>query len=710
MKQLIQNLNSGMSSLIETPCPSVKNGFLLIKTKVTLVSNGTERMLIEFSNSNLINKALQQPDKVRMTIDKLKSDGFLATYDAVKSKLDVPIPLGYSNVGEVVDIGEGVTGFAIGDRVVSNGHHSEFVCVSKNLCAKIPTNVSDEEAVFVILGSIALNGIRLLNPTLGEVFVVIGLGLIGQIALQILKANGCIVIGADINQKNIELAKKEGINVINLSEDSDPINTISRLSRGKGVDGVLITTATESDLPIHYAAEMCRKRGRIVLVGTAGMKLNREDFFKKEITFQVSASYGPGRYDINYEEYGNDYPIGYVRWTEQRNFEAILDLIENKRIKLSHIISHRYKFENIINALDLLLQKNTQVLGIIIDYENNYYGDQRDKYVTIDSTKNISIISEKKKLVGCFIGSGSYSKNILLPVFKKNKAQFSKILSNDGVSSNYLANKYSIPFITSDADQFFKNNSNDYVVIANRHDSHAKYIIRCLKERKNIYVEKPLCIKLTELDEIKDTYLKIKNNDKPPLLMIGFNRRFSPYVTKLKELLKNDNNSKLIILKINAGSMPLDHWTLNKNIGGGRLIGEVCHFVDLLRFIAESKITSWYIKSTKNISDDGYTIIINFENNSEGVIHYITNGSKNYPKETLEVFSNGKILHLNNYRSMKGYNFSNFKSYSTFRQEKGHVQCVKAFLQSINNGLISPIPIDQIFEVSKVVIEMSNEI
>ena len=440
MKQILQSLENGDTVLEEVPCPRVKAGHLLIRTTTSLVSAGTEKMLVDFGKANLIDKARQQPDKVKMVLDKVKTDGLAPTIEAVRSKMAQPLPLGYCNVGEVIEVGAGVEGFEVGDRVVSNGKHAEVVCVPTNLCAKIPDSVDDEAAAFTVIGAIALQGIRLVNPTLGESIVVTGLGLIGLVTVQLLRANGCRVLGLDYDPEKLAMARKLGAETVDLSSGEDPIGTAHAFSRGRGVDAVLVTASTKSSEPMSQAATMCRKRGRVVLVGVVGLELSRADFFEKEITFQVSCSYGAGRYDPQYEEGGQDYPIGYVRWTEQRNFEAILDMLDANNIDVQPLVSHRFTLEQTKEAYDLV-GGGGQSLGILLQYpdvQEKTLDDLRKqtvKLVESDQTQAVDKVS-----VG-FIGSGNYATQVLIPAFKNTKANMVSVASSAGISGVHAGKK-----------------------------------------------------------------------------------------------------------------------------------------------------------------------------------------------------------------------------------------------------------------------------
>ncbi len=707
MKQVLQNISNGETIIENVPAPKNKKSNLLISTSKTLLSAGTERMLIEFGKANLINKARQQPDKVKMVIDKLSTDGLLSTFDAIKTKLDQPLALGYCNAGIVLE--SQIDEYKTGDRVASNCHHAEIVRCPKNLCAKIPDNVDDESAAFTVIGAIALQGVRLAKPTIGECFVVSGLGLVGLLTVQILKANGCRVLGIDFDSKRCELAEMFGAETINLSKNPDPISASSIFSRDRGVDGVIITASTESHDVVHQAATMCRKRGRIILVGVVGLNLRRDDFFEKELTFQVSASYGPGRYDSKYEDEGHDYPLGYVRWTEQRNFEAVLDMMSSGKINVKPIISHRYKIDSAKDAYKALDQPNS--LGIILDFEEKNNEKFQASKINIQTNQKKENISSSLR-VG-FIGAGNYASRTLIPEFKKNKLILDTIVSSTGVSGTHHGKKNGFEISSSDINDVLKKEEINAVVIATRHSDHANQVIDALNHKKNIFVEKPLAINIQELNKIESCYNKIieKHDLK---LMVGFNRRFSPLISQMKNLIDLQSMPKSFIVTVNAGHIPFDHWIHNPDVGGGRIIGEACHFVDLLRYLSGSRITDFQCtkfrsNSRLKLTSDKSTITLAFEDGSIGTIHYFSNGGSTFPKERVEVFCNNAVLQLNNFRSLYGYGWPKFKKTKLFKQNKGQKECVRAFIDSIS-GANSPISFEELLEVSKISIEISNEL
>lgn len=713
MKQILQSLSNGRTELADIPCPQVKAGHLLIRTSTSLVSAGTERMLIEFGKAGLISKARQQPDKVRMVLDKIKTDGLMPTVDSVRSKLDRPLPLGYCNVGVVLEVGKGVEGFSVGDRVVSNGYHAEVVCVPKNLCARIPDTVNDEAAAFAVIGAIGLQGIRLAQPTLGETFAVTGLGLIGLITAQLLQAHGCKVLGIDIDQARLEIARQFGIVTVDLSKE-DPIAAGIAFSNNRGVDGVIITAATQSSEPVRQAAKKCRKRGRIILVGVTGLELSRADFYEKELSFQVSCSYGPGRYDPQYEQQGKDYPLGYVRWTEQRNFEAVLDTLALGRLDVKPLISHRFPLEQAEEAYELLSGKEPY-LGVLLQYpKSRRIPDEEPCSPSLRLVDVQAIPNHSEKTGGvapaiAVIGAGNFTTQAILPAIKKSGARLKIVASSGGVSGMHAGRKFGFEETTTETAQVFTDSDVDAVFVATRHDTHARFVLDSLRAKKHVFVEKPLCLTLEELGEIA----RANEEHAGAMLMVGFNRRFSPHVQKMKSLLANLNEPKSLIVTVNAGTVPADHWTQDPAVGGGRVIGEVCHFIDLLRYLVGQPIECTQVTGMGKgaglaAADDKVSVTMRFSDGSFGTVHYLSNGDKSFPKERVEVFCSGRILALDNYRVLKGYGWPGFRKMKLWRQDKGHVSEVQAFIKAVQQGGPQPIPFAEIEEVTKITLEVAE--
>lgn len=705
MKQVLQSLRNGRTTLADVPCPAPKDHEVLIRTSRTLISAGTERMLIEFGKADPINKARQQSDKVAQVFQKMKTDGIKPTIDAVRNKLDRPVPLGYCNVGRVLDTGRRVgSAFSTGDRVISNGAHAEAVAVPKTLCAKVPDNVSDDEAAFTVLGAIALQGIRLAKPTLGESFAVIGLGLIGLITVQLLRAQGCRVLGIDYDPDRLEMARSFGAEICDLSAGGDPVKTAEQFSRGYGMDGVLITAATSSNEPVKQAANMSRKRGRVILVGVAGLNLSRDDFFKKELSFQVSCSYGPGRYDPNYEDKAQDYPLPYVRWTEQRNFEAVLDMMASGALNVKPLISHSFDIEDAQQAYELILS-NEPSLGIILKYKNE--GTQPDEVVR-NSTVDLEAgprTPEQKINLG-FVGAGNYAGGVLIPAFKESGAGLDTISSSGGVNGVYAGNKFGFAKTTTQWETILNNEAVNAIVIATRHDTHADMVCKTLAAGKHVFVEKPLALTLEEIEQIEKAY---KAN--PSLhLMVGFNRRFSAHTQKIKKALASyDGTPKSFVMNVNAGAIPYDHWTQDRDIGGGRIIGEACHFIDLLRHLAGSQISEASIVKMDSKDGDTATISLSFTDGSIGTIHYFANGHKSLPKERLDVYCAGSVLQLDNFKTTTPYGWGGVRKFKTRTQDKGQKACAQSFVNTLQSGQAQPIPVEEIFEVSKIVIQLEDQ-
>ena len=705
MKQILSDLNIGAAVLDSVPCAQAQSGRLLIRTCATLVSAGTERMLLEFGKAGWISRARQQPDKVRMVLEKVRTDGFAATLESVRAKLDQPIPLGYSNAGVVLEVGAGVPEFRPGDRIVSNGPHAEVVSVPKNLCARIPGGVSDDDAAFAVVSAIALQGIRLAQLTFGETVVVTGLGLIGLITVQLLPAqiagaSGCRVLGIDLDRRKLQLAQSFGAETVDISAGEDPIAAAERFSRGRGVDAVIIAAATKSNEPAHQAALMCRKRGRIILVGVAGLELSRDDFYKKELSFQVSCSYGPGRYDSAYEQGGQDYPHAYVRWTAQRNFEAVLDMMADGRLRVEPLITHRFAFERALDAYKLL-EGDEFYLGILLQYAREKTADELgQRRVLLQSAPRLASFPAKAR-VG-FIGAGGYATKILIPAFQRAGARLAAIASSGGLSAAHAGRKFGFEEATTDVDAILVNSAIDTVAIATRHDSHAALVCGALKAGKHVFVEKPLALNAEQLDEIEESMSTLPETR---LLMVGFNRRFAPHVVRVRELLKSVKGPKSLIYTVNAGSIPGDHWTQDPESGGGRILGEACHFIDLLRFLVGCPAKD---VQTARQSSDTVTITITYEDGSIGTVHYFATGHKSLAKERIEIFAAGRVLVLDNFRTLKGYGWPSFRRMKLWRQNKGAVEMAAAFVGAIRAGAPSPIPFDELLEVARTTLKAAS--
>jgi predicted dehydrogenase/threonine dehydrogenase-like Zn-dependent dehydrogenase len=700
MKQILQSLKDGTIALEELPMPKAGKNQIVIEVTHSLVSIGTEKMLLSFGQSNLLNKARQQPDKIKMVANKIKTDGFVPTMNSVLNKLDQPIPLGYSSVGKVIMIGEGVSCFKIGDRVVSNGPHAEIVCVNENLCAKIPENVRNESAAFTIVAAIGLQGVRLAQPTIGETFVVVGLGLIGILTAQILRANGCKVIGFDFDENKINLSKSLNIDAFKISDNVDPVSIVTNSTNGIGADGVIITASTASNDPIAQAPLMCRKRGRIILVGVSGLNLSRNDFYKKEISFQVSCSYGPGRYEHEYEGKNLDYPIGFVRWTENRNFQAVLQLMSDGKIKTELLESKTYSFYDAPSFYSNLAE-NKEDLGVLLKYDTEKIKkDNVLKVRKIERKENDSIV------VG-LIGAGNFVGHVILPSLKKMKVRIKYINSKNGVTASHKAKKYNIEYITSDYKEILNDEEVNAVFICTPHSSHSFYVKEALRSGKHVFVEKPLALTKEDIEEIGVLH---QNMESPCRLLVGFNRRFSPYIVKAKSLL-SVMEAKTIVMTINAGSIPPEHWVQDLSEGGGRLVGEACHFIDLMRFLVGHPLVEAKVQFADILSKDSFSIMLKYSDGSLGTINYFTNGHKSFPKERVDIFSGGKNFVIDNFKLLTAYGVSKFSKFKTGSQDKGHYNEIETFLKSIKDkSVIDPIDLSEIIETSLVSIKLANEL
>lgn len=698
MKQVLQHLRTGQIELADVPCPAVRPGYLLIQSAASLISAGTERMLVEFGRGSLLAKARSQPDKVKQVLQKIRTDGLLPTLEAVFSRLDEPLPLGYCNAGRIVEVGAGVEGFAPGDRVASNGPHAEMVCVPATLAAKIPDELDDACASFTVLGSIALHGVRLLQPTLGESFAVIGLGLLGQVGAQLLRAHGCNVLGVDVNPGRCELVRSFGCQAVAISEGADPVQAALAFSRARGVDGVLITAAAKTDEIMHQSASMCRKRGRIVLVGTVGLNLRRSDFYEKELTFQVSCSYGPGRYDPVYEEQNRDYPLPYVRWTEGRNFEAMLGAMASGSVNVKPLISKVLPHADAAQAYDAVLN-DASVLGAVFQYPDQPPPLTRVSHVRSAGTRPTRASAPTKPAVAV-IGSGNFTKVVLLPAIKAAGGNLVTIASAGGVTSFHAARKFDAEEATTDYRAVLQDPRVNAVFITTRHNAHAGMAAEALAAGKHVFVEKPLAIDQAGLAKVKAVYEAASNCQ----LMVGFNRRFAPHAVEARRLLKGRSQPVAISMMVNAGDLPANHWTHDPAVGGGRIIGEGCHFIDLLLFLVGSPIVA--VQSTMfgpaagGLREDKMTVNLSFADGSIGVIHYWANGSKSYPKERVEVFSEGRVLVIDNWRRLAGFDWPAVKA-MRMSQDKGHKSEVALFLERIASGGEPLIPFDQLEMVTR---------
>ena len=585
-------------------------------------------------------------------------------------------------------VGRGVTEFVVGDRVASNGNHAEYVCIPKNLVAKIPENVTDEEATFTVIGSIGLQGIRLLNPQLGECVVVVGLGLIGLVAAELLKANGCKVIGVDFDQQKVDIAKNKGIYAINPKNGIDPVKYVEEVTGGVGADGVLITASAKGDEVIHQACLMSRKRGRVVLVGVIGLNMRRDDFYKKELSFQVSCSYGAGRYDEEYENKGHDYPLAYVRWTEKRNFETILSAISSKMLDVQPLITEEVE---LVNYAEIYgdMRKHGSIASIL-------------KFPVDSTIERVVPVGENRTMVGSgklgIIGAGNFASATIIPALKKVNAPIKYIASAQGLTAKVLAKKAQAENATSDYRVMLDDPEINMVIITTRHNLHASMVMEALEAGKSVFVEKPLCLNEEELQNIENAYMKVSDKI---TLTVGFNRRFSPFAVKMKALV--GGGPKNIVATMNAGYIPPEAWVQDMEVGGGRVIGEACHFIDLCSFLADSKVVAVCMNAlgeNPQENTDNVSILLKYENGTNAVINYFANGSKSYVKERVEVFSQEKVLVLDNWRKLEGFGVKGF-SKMTGTMDKGHKRQFALLNERLQKGGEALIPFESIVNTTR---------
>ena len=700
MKQILQRLDSGQTYLLDVPVPAASGVRLVIRSRASIISAGTERMLVAFGRGNLLDKARAQPDKVRDVLAKVRTDGLLSTLEAVQGKLATPIPLGYCNAGTIVDVGEHVTRFQPGDRVVSNGAHAEFVVVPHTLAAKIPDNVSFEAAAFTPIAAIGLQGIRLAQPTLGETVVVYGLGLIGLLCVQLLRANGCVVIGIDRASSRLALAERFGARAID-GTLGDVAGQVAALTDGRGADAVLLTLASDSDQPVQDAARMSRKRGRLVLVGVTGLTLSRDEFFKKELSFQVSCSYGPGRYDAQYEERGVDYPAGYVRWTEQRNFEAVLGAMAAGQLDPTPLVTHRFDFDEAPRAYEVITGAEPSI-GVVLRYSDpeasNGNGDggahgRRIERVASKANATAAIT------VGV-IGAGNFATRMLLPILQRHGVRMRTIASGGGPSGAVAASTFGFERVSSDADDVIRDPAVDTVFVLTRHDSHAALVIRALEAGKHVFVEKPLALSEDDVDRIEEAASHSER-----LLMIGFNRRFAPLTRELARHVSARGGPLVVNMMVNAGSIPQNHWTQDTEIGGGRIVGEACHFIDLARALVGHAIARVDVTTAAThggeLIEDIAMLTLRFADGSIASIAYVANGAKSLPKERIECSFDGRTLVIDNWRRLRRFNVPGPLFEFGKRQDKGHAAEIEAWLTAVRLGGPPPISADELFEVSR---------
>lgn len=695
MKQLIQSFKTGELGLFDVPTPICKQHGVLVQTTASLVSAGTEKMLVDFAKKSLLQKAKDRPDLVKQVIGKMQKEGVVNTLEKVFTKLDTPIPLGYSIAGKVIKVGSLANSLNIGDRVACGGagyaNHAEINYVPQNLIVKIPDGVDDIDASFVTVGAIALQGVRQAEPKLGDKVAVIGLGLIGQITVQLLKANGCKVIGCDLDASKLALAKKLGCDEV--CSSSEIVSKAAEFTNGYGVDSVVITASTSSNQPIIDAGEIARMRAMVVVVGMVGMDIPRNSYYKKELELKLSMSYGPGRYDALYEEKGIDYPYDLVRYTEQRNFETFLGLIAENKIRPKELITHFFDFDNAMQAYDLLEGVTKEpYLGIVLKYPDAPI-DVLNSQISL-SQKQISSSSVNIGL----IGAGNFTQSVILPTLKKiDGCELIGVSTATGISAKHIGGKYGFKYITTNSNDLYSNKDINTIVITTRHSDHAKMVVEALTNEKHCFVEKPLCINEEELEQIKQAY------SGKTVLQVGFNRRFSPLVQAMKNELKNGVMS--INYRINAGIIPKESWIQDKDVGGGRIVGEVCHFIDTCSYLIGSHVESVYAsclqKPDASVPDeDNVNIILKYANGSTANISYYAYGDKAMPKELIEVFASGISMQMNDFRTLSIYNKNRTTKKNTFNQDKGFVSEFNAFATGIKNANM-PILFDSLYNTTK---------
>ncbi|MFT6946122.1 MAG: putative dehydrogenase/threonine dehydrogenase-like Zn-dependent dehydrogenase [Vicingaceae bacterium] len=685
MEQLTQTLKDGNMQLMEVPFPALLPGCLLIRNHYSIISPGTEGKTVKDARLSYIGKAKARKEEVKKVITSAKTFGVLKTYNMVMNKLEAYSPLGYSCAGEVVAMADDVRGFEIGDYVACGGNtagHSEIVCVPVNLCVKVKKDASLKDAAFSTMGAIALQGVRQSELKLGESCLVIGLGVIGQLTNQLLEAAGVKVIGIDIDENQVNFAKGQKTKLIYNRNHPDLENIISEATCGYGVDSVIITASTSSLDPIEFAGQVCRKKGKVIIVGAVPTGFSRKNYFKKELDLRMSSSYGPGRYESNYEEKGLDYPIGFVRWTENRNMQAFVDLVGDGKIDLKPLISHEFEFKEASKAYQLILDKQEVIGGMVLKYDT--------EKVLKAAVKLKEKVAKKNTVNVGLIGAGSFAQNFLLPVLK-DKVQFVGVATARPTNSKYIADKYQFSFCTNDASELIKSDQLNTVVVATRHKTHAQYVLDALQANKNVFVEKPLCLSEEELASIKATHIKSSG-----ILMVGYNRRFAPFTKQAKAFLGAELPMS-INYRINAGQLPADHWVHDPEVGGGRIVGEACHFIDLVQFLTGSllkSVSAISLQSVENLYDN---VVISLEtmNGSIASITYFSNGSKQVSKEYLEVFCGGKSAIIDDFKKLilADGKIQKFKS----DQDKGYAEEITGFTNAILNGTASPISVEELY-------------
>ena len=707
MKQVLQDARTGEIAVEDVPSPQLLPGCVLVRVAASLVSAGTERASSEFARKNLLQKAQSRPDLVREVISKVRRDGLFSAIQAVRSRLDQPQSPGYSSAGTVIAVGEGVTDVQPGDRVACAGAgfavHAEIASVPRLLLARVPLEsereVPFEEACFSTLGAVALHGIRTADAKLGDVVAVIGLGLLGQLTAQLLKAAGCRVLGMDIDASRADLARRLGTDAVAASA-VEFRHLCVETSQGAGVDSVLITAETASSEPVNLAGAVVRDRAIVVAVGTVGMDIERKPYYEKELDFRISRSYGPGRYDAAYEQKGRDYPIGYVRWTETRNMEAFVRLLAVRKVDVCSLITHRFSIEHASSAYELITGRSREpFLGVVLQYSE--IGDEsRTVSVCSEKTAVPAALAHPGRLGVGLLGAGAFASSTLIPAIKNwAGASLVSVCSATGAHAQHTARKFGFSHCTTEETETIRNPGINVVVIATRHHLHARQVLAAMREGKNVFCEKPLCLGEDDLRAICAAYSEMASSNRP-LLMVGFNRRFAPMAQRMKAFLKPISEPLALHYRINAGYLPPDHWVNDREQGGGRILGEVCHFVDLLAFLASSPITEVSARSLGNsgrYSADNLTISLRLANGSEGTIHYLANGDRSFSKERIEVFGGGSAAVLDDFRHLELVRNGRKESVrARWRQDKGHRAEWAAFADAVERGAESPIPVEEI--------------
>ena len=694
MQQVIQNFKTGELYVEEVAKPSLAEGFVLVRNAYSAISAGTEKGTIDMAKASLWEKAKKRPDLVKQVLQNVQKEGVKATFKKVQSKLNSLKALGYSSAGTVVASLDTNHYFQPGDRVACAGQdyasHAEWVAVPQNLVARIPDNVSMEEASFTTLGAIAMQGVRQAAPTLGEHICVIGLGLLGQITCQILKANGCNVFGVDLDEKAIQLAQQLSAHQAASRQNPTLSAQVEQFTRGQHFDKVIITAATSSNDPLIFASEILRKKGQVILVGVAKIEVPRNPhFYKKELELKLSCSYGPGRYEPHYEEYGHDYPHAYVRWTEQRNMESFLQLLSYKSVQIQPFITHQFPIEQAKAAYDVILGKAKEpFVGVVLNYPNTPPSPNPPTKQTLHTpSKNLNV---------GFIGAGSFAQSYLIPHVKGTKSYLHTVITSRGMTAKEVQTKFGFQEADTDTKQVLDNSQINTVFIATRHNSHASLTTEVLKKDKHVFVEKPLAMSREELKLIRETYEARKSNEKgtSPILLVGYNRRFSSHAQKIKDFFAGVSAPISVQYRVNAGFIDKDHWT-QQPAGGGRIIGEVCHFIDLMQYFTESQPVQVYAISThsenrKESNQDNISVQIRFQNGSIGTLTYLANGDKSVAKEYIEVFGGSQVAILDDFKAT--YFHRGNKKSSWKLQDKGHKTEVLQFLECVEKG--KPLPID----------------